>query len=70
MDLAEASERKRGGLDEAIKYMEEAVKMNENPHWSRLKKLADLYFKKGEKEKALEYYAKAIDGKLKLKREG
>ena len=70
IELAEAYKRKRGGLDQAIKYMEEAIKISENPHWSRLKGLGDLYLEKGEKKKALEYYAKAIGTELKLKREG
>jgi len=75
IDLAEAYERK-GSFDEARKYLEKAIKISETPYWSALKKLGDLHFLKGEKEKALECYAKAIDAKLefkarlKLEREG
>ena len=52
-------------IDEAIKCVKEAIKRRST--WGRWKTLGDLYFAKGEKEKMLECYAKAIDLKIKAR---
>jgi len=52
---------KRTRIDKAIYYMEEALKRDKNPSWYSWKMLGDLYFEKGDKEKAFECYSKAIE---------
>lgn len=52
-------------ISKAIQYMEEALKRNQNPFWLFWKELGDLYFKKGDKEKAFECYSKALEMKNK-----
>jgi|YelNatPaOPRAMG01_1025707.scaffolds.fasta_scaffold52831_3 tetratricopeptide (TPR) repeat protein len=46
-------------LEEAIRCMEECVKRDGS--WSLWKRLGDLYFKKGDREKMLECYSKALE---------
>jgi tetratricopeptide (TPR) repeat protein len=47
-------------LEEAIRYMEEYMKTSRGS-WSSWKELGDLYFKKGDKEKMIECYSKALE---------
>ncbi|MEM2178217.1 MAG: restriction endonuclease [Candidatus Methanomethylicaceae archaeon] len=54
-------------LNEAIKYMEEAIKRDQKPTWHSWKRLGDLYLNKGIKEKAFECYSKALEAKSKDK---
>jgi len=68
MDLARVYER-IGDLQRAINSIEEAMKRRGAPHWTMWKRLGDLYFRKGEKGKALDCYAKAIDARLKFRQD-
>jgi tetratricopeptide (TPR) repeat protein len=66
MELAELygnykiTDNREKDLEEAIRYMEECIKIS-GGGWSLWKKLGDLYFKKCDKEKMIECYSKALE---------